>query len=688
MSKTVTIVVPVYGDWASLTQCIESLKIYADSSHKVIFVNDCGPEVELLEKNIKKAINGFDNFIYHRNEKNLGFVGTCNRAALELDETNNDILLLNSDTIVTAGFLEELVDVLYISDKHGAVCPRSSNATIASVPFRYRTIKEDRDPAYAMEVYQQIKDRLPRYIVSPVAVGFCMLIKRSLIQNFGLFDPVYGLGYSEENDFCLRINKYGYSSVIANHSFVYHLESKSFTSEKKAKLVANNEAFMMGRYPYYRKLVERYIDNYIDPIDWFADTIVENKKPLKVLINLYHLPLSFNGTSRNALSFLSFLAKTVKSKDVDIAILAHKDAIEFHALDSYGFRMVDKHNIEELFHIGYSPSQIFHYENLQLLNKYCLKIVISDLDIISIRNNDLLSGNFLNRSIFIDSFKVADRIVSISNFTTKDTLSYFGEHLKGMEKKFTTIHQGFPGKTFDEGDAEYGKDAYILPKEVIDEGNYLLVIGNDYSHKLVNEAIDSMSEVQVPIVIIGTSHAHQEGLYAIPSGSISDAYMETIIESSGAILFPSQYEGFGLPVAEAAFYQKNIILANTEVAHEVASIYEKNIHCFYFDTLSQIPELVKHALEQKVLKSKSEDIRTLDDYNADVWGLLQEVALEPVNDDELRNRWHYFAQLREYASVSGVHVLNTNIRLSVLNVIRKNPRIYNSLRDFYRLHIK
>src|SRR3990167_7245703 len=120
-AKHVTIVVPVYADWLSLNDCINSLIEHLDSKHKVVLVNDYGPEVDSLEKNMKRSIKSLPNFEYHRNSRNLGFVKTCNRAALQLDKTNNDILLLNSDTKVTEGFLEEMLKALYAKDKIGAI---------------------------------------------------------------------------------------------------------------------------------------------------------------------------------------------------------------------------------------------------------------------------------------------------------------------------------------------------------------------------------------------------------------------------------------------------------------------------------------------------------------------------------------------------------------------------------------
>lgn len=257
--KPVTIVVPVYGDWPSLAQCIDAVKKYVDTSrHQVMFVNDCGPEVELMEKKLQAAIKGTP-FLYFRNKKNLGFVGACNRAATELDKTGNDILLLNSDAKVTEGFLDELLAVLYASDRHGAVSPRSNNATIATVPLS-AAIKRGVAPETSFKLFQKLKTKLPRYTVVPVAHGFCMLIRRPLIAKYGLFDTIFGRGYGEEVDFCLRIKKHGYLSVLANRAFVFHLEARSFTNEVKAKLLEKNEKIVWQRYPDYRQSVRDYMD--------------------------------------------------------------------------------------------------------------------------------------------------------------------------------------------------------------------------------------------------------------------------------------------------------------------------------------------------------------------------------------------------------------------------------------------
>lgn len=257
-ARSVTIIVPVYADWRSLKDCIESLIRFVDTENKIILVNDCGPQADSLEKKIKQAIKGRENFEYYRNTSNLGFIKTCNRAVLELDKSRNDILLLNSDTQVTEGFLEEMKSILAKDSKVGALSPRSNNATIATIPLS-SAMQKGIASKKSYKVWQKIKDKLPQYNEVPVAHGFCLLIRRSLVDKYGLFDEVFGKGYGEENDFCLRIKKHGYKSVLANRAFVFHLEARSFTLPEKAKLLEKNSEILYKRYPQYRQSVRDYM---------------------------------------------------------------------------------------------------------------------------------------------------------------------------------------------------------------------------------------------------------------------------------------------------------------------------------------------------------------------------------------------------------------------------------------------
>ncbi len=256
--QPVTVIVPVYGDWESLQECTKSLIKHVDTDlHSVVFVNDCGPDADVIEKNLIRLIKNEKGFLYKRNKKNLGFVQNCNKAVEELGNSN-DVLLLNSDTKVTKGFLDEMQAVLYADKKHGAVSPRSNNATICTVPLS--AIKQrgiEMEESY--KLFSAHKDEFPVYNVVPTGHGFCMMIRRDLIEKYGLFDTVFGKGYGEEVDFCQRIKKKGFLCVLSNKSYVFHLEARSFSLEAKAKLLETNNIIIRERYPTYKQQVTNYI---------------------------------------------------------------------------------------------------------------------------------------------------------------------------------------------------------------------------------------------------------------------------------------------------------------------------------------------------------------------------------------------------------------------------------------------
>ncbi|MFF1634415.1 glycosyltransferase family 2 protein [Leifsonia sp. NPDC058248] len=287
VAHAVTIVVPVYGDLPSVLECVDSIIEHVDlATHRVLLMNDNGPEADAIEAALLARISGQPSIRHHRNEQNLGFVGNCNRAVLEIDRTSNDILLLNSDTLVTPGFLDELSRILHSSDAHGAICPRSNNATVASLPFALRDPSRGRSITRTAAVHAALADDLPPFSYAPVAMGFCILIRRDLIERFGLFDEIYAPGYGEENDFCLRIGRAGYRSLIAHRAVVFHQGARSFQGARREALRSAHEKIVVSRYPEYTKAVQKYIYVDRDPVDVFADALVPADAVSRLLIDL------------------------------------------------------------------------------------------------------------------------------------------------------------------------------------------------------------------------------------------------------------------------------------------------------------------------------------------------------------------------------------------------------------------
>ncbi|WP_058725892.1 glycosyltransferase family 2 protein [Curtobacterium luteum] len=285
--RPVTIVVPVYDDLPGLERCIEALLETVDFSvDRVLLANDVGPRVDKIEARVLELVGDHPGFEYARNARNLGFVGNCNRAVLELDQTGNDVLLLNSDTVPLPGFLDEMTAVLQEDDWIGVVCARSDNATIASYPYARRNPRANLVPRRTRELHGRTKYLLPQYTVSPVAMGFCFLIRREVIDRFGLFDDVFSPGYGEENDFCLRINEHGFQSVLANRALVLHTGSTSFSGDRGPSLRLEHERILLERYPFYAGAVALFLARHRDAVDVFADAFMPDDDVVRVALHL------------------------------------------------------------------------------------------------------------------------------------------------------------------------------------------------------------------------------------------------------------------------------------------------------------------------------------------------------------------------------------------------------------------
>jgi hypothetical protein len=71
----------------------------------------------------------------------------------------------------------------------------------------------------------------------PLVNGFCFAIKSAVIDAIGLFDEkLFPNGYGEENDYCLRAGKAGFSGAIADDCYLFHAKSRSYSHETRREL--------------------------------------------------------------------------------------------------------------------------------------------------------------------------------------------------------------------------------------------------------------------------------------------------------------------------------------------------------------------------------------------------------------------------------------------------------------------
>ncbi len=285
-SSLVDIIVPVYKGYDETIACINSINAAKNSTpSQLTVINDQSPDGRLSFK--LQAMAKEKQFTLIENSKNLGFVSTAN-IGLGLHK-DRDVILLNSDTEVYDGWLDRMIAISKKDNNIATVTPFSNNATICSFPeFNHdNQLNPNIHPAQLDKLFATLNHN--KSVDLPTAHGFCMLIKREVLQSIGYLDEkTWQKGYGEENDFCLRAASLGWRHVLAANVFVQHHGSVSFTDNKN-ELLETNLAKLNKKYPDYPITIYRFIKQ--DPIAKYRNPVIKKlilQKSKKHILFIMH----------------------------------------------------------------------------------------------------------------------------------------------------------------------------------------------------------------------------------------------------------------------------------------------------------------------------------------------------------------------------------------------------------------
>jgi len=220
-----SIIIPVFNNLHLTQQCLDSIfQNTTPGLYEVIVVDNGSTDGS------REYLQSLQPYIrYIKNPRNLFFARGCNRGAWAARSEN--VLFLNSDTVVKPGWLEAMLEVLAQSPEIGIVgnkqlFPASNPIYSGLVWHAGMAFTEQKDSWHVFFGFDADHPSVNVQRDYPCVTGCCLLIRKSLFERLSGFDPWFQNGY-EDTDLCLRAGELGTRIVYTPKSEIVHHVSAS-----------------------------------------------------------------------------------------------------------------------------------------------------------------------------------------------------------------------------------------------------------------------------------------------------------------------------------------------------------------------------------------------------------------------------------------------------------------------------
>lgn len=638
-TRPVDIIIPVYNqhDWQYelFKKCLTAvLSFSVNVPYRIIIIDDASTD-QKLQDYLTYLKSRFTNVVVLRNSVNVGFLPSVNRG---LEYSDKDVVILNSDAVVTYDWLAKIQAVAYSSDKIATVTPLSNNATICSVP---NICEANQIPSgYNIHEFGTLVAKAAEkvgvyYYTIPMGIGYCMYLKREVINKIGVLCTDFGRGYEEEVDLCLRAFEKGYKHVAIPSVFVYHAGTACTDNQLANQLEHKNWELVVKRHPCYPELVSQFVakNPLFDVQNAIRESIDPDRiEPLRIGIDAQLLKrVNWTGSERYIKELITGLVNLDCPGNIAYTVFSSANRLDECYINRERFvRKYAQDTSDILWDSDYYAADVFHrtfqcYNALDLLSLVKAKAsVISILDLISYHHPDyfVTPAEYENyRGIAKLSAEISDRVIAISEHGKTDLVNCLGINPDKVDVIYPAILDTSRFRKIEDLTIKAAfKAKYNLNRD------YLLYVATTFPHKnhevLISAYESLLKEMAYDIdtlpdlVLIGPdTHLHRKRILVARASRVKekvhfmdyvpDDDMPLFYNCASLFVFPSLYEGFGLPILEAMACEVPIIASNATSIPEVAGDAAIFVDCAKRDLLAKEinnlllnPELREQLIEK------------------------------------------------------------------------------------------
>jgi GT2 family glycosyltransferase len=656
--RALDIIVPIYRNAGLASECIRSILDHIDEiaelEPRLVLVNDSPGDddvVLLLEAPwLTKA-----NTVVLTNPRNLGFIGSVNRALAGSRRDRRDVLLVNSDTRTFPGTLRNLLSAVRSDPQIAFGSPRSNNAALCSLPHFFGGAIGD--PYTSWERWRALSSSMPAWHFSPTAVGFYMYIRYDVLADHGLLDEEFGRGYEEENDLVMRAGKVGKRAIIVNNAFAYHAGSASFNLSDIDDLDGHrhaNHALLAQRHPEFMQLVQRYERSALFRAERLLSGLLpDDHGRLRVAVDLTGLGQHHNGTNEHTVAVVKALAHASRHK-YRITGVASAESFRFHGLDLVDGLLRADPNAPGVHAVAIRIAQPFLSEHVVRVESMAPTCIYAMLDTIA-----------------------EDCGPTSVEYDVKPLWDHVSTHSSGIifnsaysESTFQTRHPVAVGVTTRACLLSTDIDEYKeLDAPANEARSHVLIVGNHFPHKGTRRTVEILRRAYPQLSFVALSDETREdgNVSSFRSGSVDRTMMRHLYRAASVVVLPSHMEGFGMGLMHALANRKPVVARRIPPTLEILDRFDAVTGVELFDTDADLVEALRRGLSAKESRATPGSVTDWAGWANALGCMINTVVTDKALFPKLRHRLEAMDSLNALLNGTGgcTHASDTAVSRSV-----------------------